>query len=223
MDERIRDDGFEVTFVVSTPRERAWSWLKDARPAVGGLPELRDGQWWIPAVEAPGDELEVEPDRKLRVRKAVHPCRGTEIVIVLEDEESGTRITFVQTGFGDGFEEQRPWLTAGWHAIKHDLVVFFARGVSLGRHATWWSSLGCDVSESDEGLLVGSVRPDGLAAEAGLRTGDLILQVSGAPVLNIRDLSVLLRGPLGTGAATKIRYLRGMEVLSGSGKILNRA
>jgi hypothetical protein len=168
MEERIRDDGFEVTFVVSTPRDQAWSWLTDARPAVEGLPEARDGQWWIPAVEAPGDEIEVEPGAKLHVRKAVQPCKGTEIVIVLEDDDTGTRITYVQTGFGAAFESQRPWLTAGWHAIKHDLVVFFSRGASIGRHTTWWSSIQCDVRETDEGLLVRSVVPGGFAEQAGL-------------------------------------------------------
>ena len=219
MEERIRDDGFEVTFVVSTPREQAWTWLTEARPAVEGLAEPRDGQWWIPGVEAPADELEVDAGTKLRARKAVQPCKGTEIVIVFEDEETGTRITFVQTGFGEGFATQRPWLDAGWHAIKHDLVVFFSRGASIGRHATWWSSIGCDVAEADEGLIVGSVQPGGFAEQAGLQTADLLLQVAGAPVVNVRELSVLLRGPLREGAEAKVRYLRGTEVLSGSGVI----
>jgi hypothetical protein len=219
MEERTRDDGFEVTFVVSTSREQAWSWLTEARPAFEGLAEPRDGQWWIPAVEAPGDELEVEAGKKLRVRKAVQPCKGTEIVIVMEDEQSGTRITFVQTGFGAGFDAQRPWLTAGWHAIRHDLVVFFSRGASIGRHASLWSSIGCDVREEDEGLVVASIVPGGFADQSGLQAGDLILQLAGAPIVNIRELSVLVRGPLRTGAETKVRYLRGAEVLSGSGTI----
>ncbi|HYZ91725.1 MAG TPA: PDZ domain-containing protein [Actinomycetota bacterium] len=217
MEERIRDDGFEVTFVVSTPREQAWTWLTEARPAVEGLAEMRDGQRWIPAVEAPGDELEVQHGSMLRVRKAVQPCKGTEIVIVLEDDETGTRITFVQTGFGEGFAAQRPWLDAGWHAIKHDLVVFFNRGVSLGRHVTGrWSSIGCDVTEADEGLVVESIRPGGFADQAGLQRGDLILRLAGAPVVSVRELSVLARA-LQPGAEAKVRFLRGTEARSGSG------
>lgn len=219
MEERVRDDGFEATFVVSTSREQAWAWLENARPAIEGLFEVRDGQWWIPAVEAPGDELEVKPADLLRVRKAVEPCKGTEIVIVMEDAETGTRITFVQSGFGPDFPEHRAWLTAGWHSILADLVVFFTRGASPGRHLSWWSSIGCDVQETDEGLVARRIAQAGFASQAGLQDGDLILQIAGAPVLNVRELAVLVRGPLKTGAEAKVRYLRGASVLSGSGTI----
>jgi hypothetical protein len=219
VDERIRDDGFEATFIVSTPRALAWEWLASAQPAVEGAGEARDGQWWIPGVEAPADELETEPGVLLRVRKAVEPCKGTEIVITFEDAETGTKITFVQTGFGPAFPQARPWLTAGWHSILADLVVFFGRGASLGRHLTSWYSIGCDVTETDEGLVVGAVVPGAFAEQAGMHAGDLIVRLAGAPVLTIRELSVLMRGPLNTGSTAKARYLRGDQVLAGSGTI----
>jgi hypothetical protein len=219
MDERDRDDGFEATFVVRTPRAQAWDWLVSARPAMEGVGEAREGQWWIPGVEAPADELEVKEGELLRARKAIEPCKGTEIVIVFEDEETGTRITFIQTGFGPTFPERRAWLTAGWHSILADLVVFFSRGKSLGRHLSWWYGIGCQVDETDEGLVVRGVEPGAFADQAGMRAGDLILQISGSPVINIRDLSVLSRGPLKTGTETKVRYLRSDEILEGSGTI----
>lgn len=219
MDERIRDDGFEATFVVATPRERAWEWLASATPAAEGMGSAREGQWWIPGVEAPADELEVEAMTLLRVRKAVEPCKGTEIVITFEDAESGTRITFVQTGFGPSFEQARPWLTAGWHSILADLVVFFTRGKSLGRHLSAWYGIGCDVAETDEGLIVGRVEPGAFADQAGMQEGDLILQLAGSPIVNVRELSVVMRGPLQTGTSAKARFLRGDEVLTGSGTI----
>src|SRR5687768_13622837 len=157
MKETKRDDGFEASFVVATPRPEAWARLAAATPAFDALAKTREGQWWVPAIEAPADELEVKPEELLRVRKAVQPCKGTEITITLEDEESGTRITIVQTGFGSGFADARAWLTAGWHQILADLVVFFERGVSLGRHASMWWGLGCEVGETSEGLVVGNV------------------------------------------------------------------
>jgi len=215
--ERERDDGFEATFVVATSRKEAWDRLTAAEPAVDGLPSARPGQWWIPGIEAPADELEVVPDERLRARKATEPCKGTEIVLTMEDADTGTRITIVQTGFGPGFGAQRSWLAAGWYAILADLVVFFERGVSLGRHATWWSSIGCSVRETAEGLVVYDVRSDGLTGQAGMQSGDLIVNLAGAPVLNIRDLSILTRGPLRPDTATEVRYLRGAEVLSGTG------
>lgn len=217
MDERVRDDGFEATFVVATPRDRAWEWLVSARPAIEGIGEPRDGQWWIPGVEAPADELDVQPGERLRARKAVEPCKGTEIVIVFEDEETGTRITFIQTGFGPTFPERRAWLTAGWHSILADVVVFFTRGASIGRHLSWWYGIGCEVDETDEGLVVRNVAPGAFADQAGVQPGDLILQIDGAPVVNIRELSILMRGPLRTGSTVEARYLRGDEILTGTG------
>jgi len=182
---------------------------------VDGLATPRPGQWWVPGVEAPADELAVVEGERLHVRKAVEPCKGTEIVLTFEDEETGTRITFVQTGFGSGFRDARPHLTAGWHQIRADLFTFFERGVSLGRHATMWWGLGCNVVETPGGLVVGNVSDGGYAAKAGLRDGDLILQLMGAPILTINDMSILTRGPFRTGVDAKVRYLRGTEVLTG--------
>jgi PDZ domain len=212
MEERIRDDGFEATFVVSTPRAKAWELLMSAERASDVLPPPAEGERWIPGIEGPAEDLEVVSDELVRCRKTAEPCRGTEIVITMEDAATGTRITIVQTGFGDGFDERRPWLTAGWYAILADLVVFFERGISLGRHVPWWWCIGCDVLETDEGLVVGDVRDDGFAARAGLQRGDLILQLAGAPILDVRDLSILTRGPLRTGVETIVRYLRGEQI-----------
>ena len=219
MKETKRDDGFEATFVVATPRAEAWARLAAAGPAFDALPKAREGQWWVPAIEAPADELEVKPEELLRVRKAIEPCKGTEITVTLEDEESGTRITIVQTGFGSGFASARPWLTAGWYQILADFVVFFERGVSLGRHASMWWGMGCDVEETAEGLVVRSVAANGYAASAGLQPGDLILQLMGAPVLTINDLSMITRGPFRTGVDAKVRYLRGNAVMTGSATV----
>ena len=84
-----------------------------------------------PGRRGAADELEVVPGELLRARKATFPCEGTEIVITMEDAETGTRLTFVQNGFGDGFAEQRPWLEAGWWSIRADLFVFFDRGLAV--------------------------------------------------------------------------------------------
>ena len=219
MEETIRDDGFEVTFVVEVPRAEAWDRLANAKPAFEGLGSAREGQWWIPGVEAPADELEVREKELLRARKAMEPCKGTEIVITMTDEDTGTRIRFVQTGFGPRFGEARPWLAAGWYPILADLVVFFERGVSLGRHAGIWAGIGCDVAETGGGLVALDVAPDGFAAQAGIQRGDLIVQLAGSPITTVRDLAVLVRGPLRQLGTAKVRYLRGDQLQSGSGAI----
>lgn len=208
MQEIHREDGFEATFVVSTPRDEAWKRLtKDA-----------DGRWWIPGVESTADELEVVPESTLRVSKAEEPCKGTEIVITMEDAETGTRITFAQYGFGDGFTSSRPWLESGWWAIRADLFVFFEHGVSPQRHLRPWADLGCGVTESPGGLTVTTVRLGALADQAGVQKGDLLLTIAGSPAVAIRDLSILMRGRR-PGTETKLRYLRGTDVLTGVGAL----
>jgi hypothetical protein len=201
-------DGFEASFVVSTPRADAWKRLE----------ALHDEQWYIPGVEAPADELEVVSESKLRVRKAVEPCKGTEIVITFEDADTGTRITFVQTGFGDGFAEMKPWLEAGWWAIRADLFVFFEHGVHLQRHAKWGASLGCDVTETPGGLVVARVNEAGFAAQAAMQNGDLIVTLHGSPVVNVRELSAVMRA-FKPGAEFRATYLRGGEWLQGAGTL----
>ena len=210
MQEIHREDGFEATFVVSTPRAEAWARLEQTQDG--------DGRWVLPGVDAPADELEVVPQELLRTRKAVEPCQGTEIVITLEDADTGTRITFVQYGFGPRFGEARPWLEAGWWAIRADLWVFFEHGVRPARHARPWASPGCGVVEAPGGLMVDSVQPGGLADQCGMQPGDLILTLAGAPVVDIRELSILLRSRR-PGTETKVRFLRGDQVLAGAGTI----
>lgn len=216
MTDHPRDDGFEATFVVRTPRDKAWELLDGAAPASEALDPPRPGQRWLPGFEGAADDIEVVPGERLRARKATWPCEGTEIVVVLADHETGTRVTVVQTGFGDGFAERRAWLATGWGPIVADLAVYLERGVAPGRHLTAWADLGCAVTETPGGLEVSGVAAGGFADRTGLRDGDLVLRVAGAPVVDIADLAVLVRGPLRTGHEARIHYLRGTEILSGS-------
>jgi hypothetical protein len=208
MEDRYRDDGFEATFVVSTPRADAWKRLE----------ALRGDDWYIPGIEAPAAELEVVPESKLRARKTVEPCKDTEIVITFEDEETGTRITIVQTGFGNGFSQMRPWLEAGWWAIRADLFAFFEHGVQLKRHARPWASIGCNVEETPGGLVVSHITGGGFAQQAGMQDGDLIVTLHGSPVVSVRELSVLARA-FKPDAEFRATYLRDGERLKGSGTL----
>lgn len=217
MEEHHRDDGFEATFVVSTPRAEAWKRLVEARPASDALTPPDAGQCWIPGVEGAADELEVVPEQLLRARKASFPCAGTEIVVTMEDADTGTRITFAQFGFGPGFEEQRPWLESGWWPIRADLFLYFERGVVGARHLRPWGGIGSGVAETPAGLTVTDVQPGGCADQAGVQTGDLLLTIAGSPVLTVRDLSVVVRGPLRAGSEVKLRYVRDGDILSGTG------
>jgi hypothetical protein len=215
MEERHRDDGFEATFVVSTPRAEAWKLLRNATPVTDHLPAAREGQWWVPGVEGAADELDVIEEERLHVRKATFPCQGTEIVVTMEDADTGTRITVAQYGFDD-FGRMRAVFELGWWAIRADLYVYFELGVSPGRHLSPWGGIGCESTETSGGLVVNAVQSDSCAERIGLVTGDLLLNVNGSPVLTTRDLTVLLRGPLASGSDVRIRYLRDGEIRTGT-------
>jgi hypothetical protein len=218
MEERHRDDGFEATFLVSTPRDQAWKALREAAPANDQLPTGGPDDWWIPGVEGSGEVLEVVEGERLHVRKTTFPCEGTEIVVTMEDAATGTRITVAQYGF-DSFGKMRPVFELGWWAIRADLYVFFEHGVSAGRHLSPWNGIGCDTNESAGGLVVSAVQADSAAARIGLQDGDLLLNVNGSPVLTKRDITVLLRGPIRPGADLSIRYLRDSQILKGKATV----
>ncbi len=55
------------------------------------------------------------------------------------------------------------------------------------------AALGISVSPDDNGLVVEQVDPDGRAAEAGIRPGDVIQEVNRQPVKSIQDLRAAVR------------------------------
>jgi hypothetical protein len=200
------DDRFEATFIVAVTPEEAWRALEHGRPTAPGEP------WRLPAFEAPADELEVEPGRSLRVRKAAEPCKGTEIAITLEAAGSGTRITVVQSGFGAAFESAANVLEVGWTHIVADLALFLERGVAGGRHLMPWGGLGCTVRAVPAGLEVTAVH-GGTATALGLDRGDILVAVNGAPVVVERELAAVLRAARGRGDVA-VTFVRERELVN---------
>ncbi|MGH9224798.1 MAG: S1C family serine protease [Acidimicrobiales bacterium] len=64
-----------------------------------------------------------------------------------------------------------------------------------------------------DGVLVRVVEPDGPAANAGVRQGDLIVSAAGSPITRIDDLHTALDG-LGEGESLVLGILRGTEELT---------
>jgi len=213
------DDRFEATFVVDTPQTEVWRRLRDAQPLgepqVEGRSSTAGGRWWLPAFESPADELDSVEGRSVRLTKAAEPCAGTEIAISLEAAGGGTKVTVVQSGFGALFDQMLNALAIGWSHIVADLALFLQTGARGGRHLAPWASLGCSVREVPTGLEVDSVF-GGLAADAGLEPGDVLLAVGNAPVAFERELQTLMR-VFGTGDKVEVTWARGGHVLRASG------
>jgi hypothetical protein len=206
------EDGFEATFVVSAAPELVWERLS------GRVSDGADALWRLPAFEGLGEELHVEPGQQLHVRKVTEPCAGTEIVITLEHEGSGTKVTVVQSGFGAMWTFAADALEVGWHQILADLALYLERGVHGARHMRRWGNFGCVFRDTDFGLEVVSTMGDSLAQRVGLAAGDIVIAVAGAPVVTRAELESLLR-VLPTGETVEVEWVRGDAKLEAKGAV----
>ena len=90
--------------------------------------------------------------------------------------------------------------------LEHGRVVFAWLGVDV-RDVTPVIAAQNDLSVS-RGVLVSRVRPEGPAAPAGLRAGDVIVAFDGAEVNTVKQLQKALRG-YNIGHETEVTIVRG--------------
>ena len=198
-------DQFAATFVLGVDRATAWNRLAD-HP---------DG--WMPGFDSLVTVVESVEGERLHVTKDDEPCAGTHIVVTLEEAETGTRITVVQSGFGDALAGLREMMAVGWRHLVSDLQTFLATGAHVRRHLRAWGDLGAPVTAVDGGLLVGTVRDGTLAARLGLRAGDLLVVLAGAPVSSLDDLVTVLRVVGPASGSVSAEWVRDGVVLDASG------
>jgi hypothetical protein len=137
--------------------------------------------------------VEADAPERLRATKEEQPCAGTDILVTLESVAAGTKITVVQSRFGDWLPAAYDVMAVGWRHIVADLEVYLFTGVHARRHLRPWGDLGTDVTPVAGGLRVASVRAGTLAERLGLREHDLLTGLAGAPVANHDDLATVLR------------------------------
>jgi hypothetical protein len=181
-------DGFETTFEIKVDRGETWRRLMGERDAIGPGDEL-----WLPGFDARLIVDDVVPAASLRGIKDDEPCAGTSIVVVLEDDATGTRVRVVQSGFGDWFRSAEEMLAIGWRFIVADLQTYLTTGVHAQRHLRSWGNLGASVHADDGGVYVDDVHPDGVARRLGLRAGDLVVTFGDAPIASVDDLVTAVR------------------------------
>lgn len=181
-------DGFEATFRVRLDRESTWQRLTEHAEDGPG-----DEHMWLPGFDSQVTVVESEPPGRLRAVKDDEPCAGTDIVITLEDDGTGTRIHVVQSRFGDWLPARYEMMSVGWRYIVADLRTYLSTAVHAGRHARPWGDLGADATTDDGAIRIDRVRDGGLAAQLGMADGDLLVTLGGAPLASLDDLVVVLR------------------------------
>lgn len=198
-------DGFEATFRLRVDRDTAWQRLT-SRPLDDDENADHD-QLWLPGFDSAATVIDAEPPDRLQATKDDQPCAGTDIVVTLTDDDTGTRIHVVQSRFGDRLPAPRDLMAIGWQHIVADLHTFLATGAHARRHLRPWGDVGAIITARDGGLLVEGIRPGGLADRLGLADGDLLTALAGAPVTALADLNTILRAidPRSTPPAEWVR------------------
>lgn len=213
---------YERTFVVAAPVERAWNafvdpaeraaWAegRDHMPDPGSLDTFEPGEMKV----LDGGERH----RRFTIAQRPGGLDGWyETTVTFEEVASGTRITLTRSGFGDSeawrhFAEST---NAGWDEMIADLVLYLERGVRASRHFSFRSGIAATTRQAGAGLEVTHVVPGGFAEAAGMRPGDLLLFLNGAPVFGIREVAFLAR-ERAPGDLVEVEYARDREVLRGS-------
>ncbi|HEX6423653.1 MAG TPA: hypothetical protein VFZ79_09250 [Acidimicrobiales bacterium] len=224
----MTSERFEATFTLGIDRTTAWRRLTEHRvggagagagegpagtEAAGAEPPER---CWLPGFDATATITDRADGSRLRATKDDEPCRGTDIVVSLTDAEEGTRITVVQSGFGDWLPARYDLMAIGWRHIVADLQAYLATGVHARRHLRPWGDLGASATPGAGGLRIGRVRAGTLAARLGLAEGDLLVVLAGAPVASDDDLVTVLRVLRGRPGPITAEWVRGGALVTAS-------
>jgi hypothetical protein len=204
-------DGFEARFRVDLRSEAAWDRLVEHRPDLASGDSL-----WLAGFDSRVHVVAAEPTRSLSATKAEEPCAGTDIIVTMEDDETGTIVHVVQSGFGDWFSGAREMMAIGWRFIVADLQTFLATGVHPGRHLRPWGDFGAPLTAQDGAVRVGPPEPSGLAGRLGMRDGDLVVGFAGAPIASLDDLVTAQRALIGRTDEVSAAWIRGGALMRSS-------
>lgn len=202
-------DGFEATFRVRIDPGTAWQRLTGTDEPVVTGDHIR-----LAGFDSMVTVVEADPPGRLRASKDDEPCAGTDIVVTLADDASGTRIHVVQSRFGDWLPARYDMMSIGWRHIVADLQAYLTTAVHPRRHLRPWGDLGADATATDGGVRIDHVRAGGLAHRLGLAEGDLLVTLVGAPVASLDDLVTVLRVLLATGAPPTAEWIRSGRLMT---------
>jgi uncharacterized protein YndB with AHSA1/START domain len=212
------DVTWRKTFSLGFPPARVWEAYFEHEgleepPPPGSSSSLPDPAGTVVEV------LSVDPARRYGWSETAgdYHC---EMTIVFEAEGSGTRLTVTRYGFGEGpeFDVYRTSHELGWTEHIADLALFLHTGVSRSRHLEDRCATGVVFAHGPAGLEVVRVADDSLGAEAGLRAGDVLLEVEGAAVYSRSDLWLLTR-LFEPGRVVALDFVRDGRVNSGRGHL----
>ena len=214
-------DEFEATFVVDLAPDEVWETLTsrtleadaggggEVHYVLPGFPSFAA----LPLAGASCTLIEMEAGRLLRVKKDHEPCAGTEIAVRLEQAETGTRVSVVQSGFGPFLDiVGRDTVFAHGHQIMADVRLYIERGLTVPG-TVWGANLGARTKQTPVGLEIVAI-DGGFAETAGLRASDLLLTLRGIRLHDTQQLWTVL-ALTEPGTSSDVSWARGREAMSG--------
>jgi uncharacterized protein YndB with AHSA1/START domain len=204
---------WEKTFELSAPPMRVW----EAFSEDGGEPKVfrRDNAY----LSRGGISIDVsreEPGVALEWTET-EGDNVWSMVATFTETSTGTSVTIVRSGFGDNDDIRAAGLArfVGWSQVMADLEVYYRTGKMIGRfYSTPFIASGVHGVEDGGGLRVLSVLPGSFADQAGLREGDVLVSLGGAPVYGFAEAWSL---PRLLSGKTEAQFIRGSEILTGVG------
>lgn len=194
---------FERTFTVSVPPARAFRAFTDPDEIEVWFAERFDagGTEGTSTADSVGGHMHFEPTdvvpgERLEYKQwAESPDSGIVTTVVFEAVEHGTRITFTQAGFGGPNRFLEEPTHRGMHETLDDLILWLDHGIAFPRHRDLCAraSLGAELARVPGGLGVTEVAVDSFAERAGLRPGDVLLQLGHGAVFDHHDIAFFLR------------------------------
>jgi C-terminal processing protease CtpA/Prc len=110
-----------------------------------------------------------------------------------------------------------------WDQAIADLIAYTETGVVARRFVMPFANLGMRLVETPAGLRVTEVSTGGVAHQAGVVSGDLLLTAGGAPVYRIGELWAVSRVVGRPRAAVELQWVHAGERRSGSGRVAHDA
>ena len=221
---------YRRVFTVAVPVARAWQAFTEPAeleawfaPSVARFEARQGGSlaFSVGEIGVEGRIEEIEPERQMRWTQGPGILPGTtDVTVVLEAVEHGTRISVTHAGFGDGHDwiDELQAHTLGWERIITDLVLYLEHGVRRPRAHRRHSRFGLVTLDTPAGVEVVDVVPGSFADQAGLASGDLVLEIDAAGVYDRSDIW-LLADEHGPGEELEVVYARGSHVLHGRGTL----
>ena len=221
---------YRRTFTVAVPVARAWQAFTEPAeltawfaPSVARFEAEPGGslEFAVGDLRAEGHVEEIEPERRIRWSQGPGILPGTtEVTVVFEAVEHGTRIEITHSGFGDGHDwiDELQAHTLGWNRCITDLLLYLEHSIRRPRAHGRRSRFGLVTVDTPVGVEVVEVVPGSFGDQAGLASGDVVLEVGQAGVYDRSDLW-LLASEHAPGDELEVVYARGDALLRGRGRL----